>query len=83
MELPLAHALDLAQHWILTETGISDDERKRITNEWTAPTREVRNERVPEEESWAPSWWQGDEDAAMSGRAAAIMMDAGKKGRRK
>lgn len=73
MELWLADALDLFQHWILTEAGLSEENRKQVIDEWTGPPDTPRD--VPDEESWAPSWWKGDEEASLSGRVAAMKLD--------
>jgi hypothetical protein len=64
----------LFQHWILTEANIDEDQRKSITNDWTGPLSEDRKS-LPAEDSWAPSWWHGDEEAAMSSRMTAASLD--------
>jgi hypothetical protein len=70
----LADALDLFQHWILTEAGLGEDMRKQIMNEWIGELHHDRS--VPVEDEWAPAWWRGDEEAAMTSRMAAMTLDA-------
>lgn len=70
----MADALDLFQHWILTEVELDQDTRKQITSDWIGEPLHLRN--VPEADSWAPPWWRGDEDAAMASRMAAMTLDA-------
>jgi hypothetical protein len=70
----LADALDLFQHWITTEVDLDKDARTQIMNEWIGDIDHHRD--IPEEDSWAPAWWKGDEDAAMASRMAAMTLDA-------
>ena len=66
--------MDLFQHWIMTETGLSDDDRKRIMDEWIGPLSTER--RLPPEDAWAPAWWHGDEEATVTSRMATMTLDA-------
>jgi len=58
----------------MTDTGVDADRRKEIMAEWIGPLSSER--KIPEEESWAPSWWHGDEEATMTSHAAIMTLNA-------
>ncbi len=72
----MSDALDLFQHWIMTEAGLSEEHRKQIMSEWIGVPSYQRDKAIPVEESWAPAWWTGDEDATMASRMAVMTLDA-------
>jgi hypothetical protein len=69
-------ALDLAVHWTLTTFEIDKDQRATIEQEWNGPIEQDRN--LPKSDAWAPSWWSGDDDAAVSALAAAANLGRGR-----
>jgi hypothetical protein len=62
---------------LLTTHEVDKDQRERIESEWNGPLTTVERD-LPREDTWAPTWWQGDEEATRSAMAAAMMLDMGR-----
>lgn len=75
----MSAALNLAVHWLLKTHELDKEQRERIETEWNGPLTTVERD-LPPEDSWAPSWWHGDDEAMQSAQAAAMMLDMGRKG---
>jgi len=59
---------------LVTTHELDNDLRRTIETEWNGPL--ITAERnLPPEDSWAPAWWTGDEDAARSNAMAAVVLD--------
>jgi hypothetical protein len=61
--------LDIVQFWMLSEFEIEEKARVKLRRSLLGPltTEEGTDTSIPH---WAPSWWQGDEDATASNMAA-------------
>jgi hypothetical protein len=61
---------------LLSTHDVDKDKRAEIESEWNGPlTTQERD--LPPEDTWAPAWWTGDEDAAASALAAAANLGRG------
>lgn len=75
MELPPNVFLDLVQHYMLSEYGVDEKKRERIIRDLTGVPRrllpDAEADRIP---NWAPSWWQGDDEATQTNMAAMMAL---------
>lgn len=63
---------------MFTAHEMDDEQRRRIENEWNGPLTTVERD-LPPEDTWAPAWWHGDDEAVKSSRAAASALDMGRR----
>lgn len=75
MELRFNVFLDLIQHYMLSNYELDDKKREQLLRDLTGVPRLLLTgaeaDAIPK---WAPTWWQGDEDATQTNMAAMMAL---------